>query len=313
MRNTTQTLQHQLKPVSDHIHELRSAFFVVIAVMVASSIAAYGFSAQLVRLIQRPLNQTLFYTSPISGFSFVMKLCLTVGAIVTIPVAVNRLISFAKPALPRKLQQNLGWYSIASIFLAGIGVTFAYFVSLPAALQFLTTFNAGADIKALITVDSYFSFVTTYLTGYALLFQMPLLMLFINRVKPLTPQKLLGSMRMVILVSFIVSAVLTPTPDPWNLILMAIPCILLYGLGVVLVLARNTKTKSSSVVSKGANHVRASQREESPPTQHKQNSVPAVLVSCNTSVHPPRTSRPKTFDIVGNKPSPGQRNLGAIQ
>ena len=243
MHKTT-TVSTATKPVAHHLHELRNSLFVVLSVFMLGSLIAYGFADKLVRIIQHPINQTLFYTSPIAGFSFVMKLCCTVGAIVAIPVLMNRLINFVKPAMPHHLRYNMGWYSAASVVLAATGVVFAYFVSLPNALQFLTNFNAGADIRALITVDSYFSFVTTYLVGYALLFQTPLLMLFINRIKPLSPQQLLGSMRMVILVSFIVSAVLTPTPDPWNLFLMAVPCVMLYGIGAVLVLSKNRKSSA---------------------------------------------------------------------
>lgn len=271
------------------------------------SLVAYGFADKLVRIIQRPINQTLFYTSPIAGFSFVMKLCCTVGAIVAIPVAMNRFINFVKPAMPRHLRYNMGWYSVASVLLAATGVVFAYFVSLPNALQFLTNFNAGADIRALITVDSYFSFVTTYLIGYALLFQTPLLMLFINRIKPLSPQQLLGSMRMVILVSFIVSAVLTPTPDPWNLFLMAVPCVLLYGIGVVIVLSKN-KRKSKSTIPAYVVPVQPQSK-----LRVSQNAIPAPLPSVLERAAAPRQA-PKSFDIMhAQKPKASQPRLGTLQ
>jgi sec-independent protein translocase protein TatC len=126
--------------------------------------------------------------------------------------------------------------------LAFAGVLFAYFVSLPAALHFLAKFG-GAGVQSLITVDEYFNFALAYLAGFALLFQLPLLILFVNRIKPLTPGKMMGAQRFVILISFIVAAILTPTPDPFNQLLMAAPAIVLYQIGIIMVMIVNRGSK----------------------------------------------------------------------
>lgn len=122
-----------------------------------------------------------------------------------------------------------------SYALACLGMAFAYFVSLPASLHFLTTFGDSGDIHALITANEYFNFVLTYVAGFAILFQVPLIITFTNRVTPLPPKKLLGATRYVIVLSFIVAAIITPTPDPMNQAIMAGPIILLYLLSVCIV------------------------------------------------------------------------------
>jgi hypothetical protein len=90
-------------------------------------------------------------------------------------------------------------------------------------------------IKALITADEYFSFALAYIVGFALLFQLPLIILFINRIKPLRPSGMMKAQRYVILFSFIAAAILTPTPDPMNQFIMAVPLVILYQISIVII------------------------------------------------------------------------------
>jgi sec-independent protein translocase protein TatC len=129
-----------------------------------------------------------------------------------------------------------------SVILASLGVLFAYYVSLPAALHFLANVDTQ-DLQSIITVNEYLNFVIGYVAGFALLFQLPLLMLFINRIKPLRPGRLMRIQRWVILISFIVAAFLTPTPDPINQAIMAFPIILLYQFSIGLIWFVNRRRK----------------------------------------------------------------------
>jgi hypothetical protein len=138
------------------------------------------------------------------------------------------------------------FYVGLSTFFAAAGVCFAYFVSLPAALHFLTNFDLG-NIQAMLTVDSYLSFVITYLLGAALLFQIPLLLLIINTMTPLKPSKLMKLQRYVIVGAFILAAIISPTPDIMNQTFLALPIIGMYQLGVVLVWLRNMKVTRTEV------------------------------------------------------------------
>jgi hypothetical protein len=128
-----------------------------------------------------------------------------------------------------------------SLVLAAGGIVFAYYVSLPASLYFLTGFNLY-HINPMLTIDSYFSFVMTYLLAGALLFQLPLVMMIINSVKPLTPKKLMKAQDKIIIGSFIVAAVISPTPDALNQILLASPMVVMYQLGIVMIWLKNRKS-----------------------------------------------------------------------
>jgi sec-independent protein translocase protein TatC len=227
------------KPFIEHLHELRTRLVWCALAMSAGSGLGFALHENLLALIQRPLGQTLYFTSPTGGFNFVFKMSLTFGLVVAMPVLVYQFMKFLSPLIGTHKFRILS-YLIWSLMLAYAGVLFAYIISLPAALRFLTSFG-GANIQALITADEYFNFALAYIGGFALLFQIPLIMLFINRIKPLRPSKLMGVQRFIILGSFIVAAILTPTPDPFNQMIMALPIILLYQIGIILIWAVNRK------------------------------------------------------------------------
>ncbi|MGC1176814.1 MAG: twin-arginine translocase subunit TatC [Candidatus Saccharimonadales bacterium] len=235
------------KPFVEHVHELRKRLMWVVLFVTIFGGAAYSVHQRLLNILQKPLGQTLYYTSPTGGFSFLFKVCLVAGFILALPVVLYHLFEFMGPLLKRKARFIIVKYTLCSFLLAYAGMLFAYFVSLPAALHFLTRIG-GTGIKSLIGVDEYFNFALAYVGGFALLFQLPLIVLFINRIKPLSPKKMMSTERYVIVISFIVAAVLTPTPDPLNQTIMALPIILLYqvSIGLVWFVNRRSKRKAAT-------------------------------------------------------------------
>lgn len=222
----------------EHIGELRRRLMWSLLFVVIGGGVGFALHDKLLIILQQPLNETLYYTTPAGAFSFIVKICTVFGLIVALPVVTYHGFSFFEPLIKAQTRRVLLWYVTASVTLAAAGILFAYFVSLPAALHFLVNFGGG-EIESLITANEYFNFVLAYLAGFALLFQLPLILTFINRLTPLTPHKLLSATRYVILGSFIIAAVITPTPDPLNQLLMAGPVILLYFLSAAIILIKN--------------------------------------------------------------------------
>lgn len=221
-------------PMMDHVGELRRRALYCLIALFIGGIIGYKFQDQIIAWLVKPLGQQLFYTSPTGGFDFLIKICLFFGFILAVPVIIYNLFKFISPAIPPHVTYSFAKIISVSIVLALAGVAFAYFVSLPSALHFLNNFS-NDQVSSLISAQEYFNFVMIYMAGFALLFQMPLVFSFINKVKPLKPSQLLKKQKVVILVSFIVAAMLTPTPDPINQALMAAPIIALYqtSIGVV--------------------------------------------------------------------------------
>jgi hypothetical protein len=194
------------------------------------------------------------------------------------------------------------------------GASFAYFGSLPAALHFLTGFNIQ-NVSAMLTVDSYLAFIITYVLGFAALFQIPLILMIINTIKPLPPKKLMGFQRFVVLAAFILAAIISPTPDITNQAILAVPIILMYQIGVLLVWLQNRakrtrQTEQSSPLA-SAPQIKPTPINNAPlqrPTATPsavptvQRSIPAMDVTASR-IRPTRAVRPLQSDIVRRAPA----------
>jgi sec-independent protein translocase protein TatC len=225
----------------DHVQELKGRLFWVAIFFVVAAAASYPFFQTIVNLLIKPLgHHKLYYLSPAGGFSFMIKVCMYAGFIGALPVVIYHLYKFIAPVMKKEHARAVIGYTIASTGLAVIGMVFAYLVSLPAALHFLTEIDVG-QVTAMLTIDAYMSFIIAYLIAGALLFQLPLIMLIINTVTPLKPKKLMGFQRHIIIGSFVVAAIISPTPDAVNQSLLAAPMIVMYQIGIVLIWLINRK------------------------------------------------------------------------
>lgn len=228
---------------SEHLKELRKRLMVGIFVVILGSIAGYLVHEPLFRLLKSPLGQELYYNTPVGGFNAMIKISVLVGLVAGIPFLVYQICQFLAPAFKNLNPKRPLTIMIWSLLLALIGVAFGYFISLPASLSFLTNYDSQ-NVQPMIVVGEYLNFVFSYLLGLALLFQLPLIMLFINRVKPQKPGRLMRHQRWVILVSFILAAVITPTPDPLNQLILAAPIVVMYQFSVGLIWAKNRNLKN---------------------------------------------------------------------
>lgn len=225
----------------DHFVELKGRLFWVAVYFAIFSGLVYPYFAQISSLLISPLGgEQLYYTAPSGGLSFIIKVCMYVGLIATLPVAIFHIYKFIMPVMGKKRSHSVASYTIISFLLAVSGVLFAYLVSLPAALHFLTNFNISG-VSPLLTVDSYLSFIIAYLVAGALLFQLPLLMLMIDGVTPLKPKRLMGYQRQMIVGSFVIAAIISPTPDVINQTILAAPIVIMYQIGIMIISIRHRK------------------------------------------------------------------------
>lgn len=230
----------------DHLDELRKRIIVSLLFIIAGAFAGYLIHGSILTFLQKPLNQQLYYSSPIGGFNAVMKISILFGLVIGIPFLLYQLIKFIEPAFNKSGTIKPLLLMSVSFLLATAGTAFGYYVSLPAALDFLTHID-GQNLKPLIGVGEYLNFVFGFLVSFAGLFQLPLIILLINRLSPIKPRLLIKYQRWVILLSFVLAAILTPTPDPYNQLLMALPIILLFEISVFLVWIINKRKASTSV------------------------------------------------------------------
>lgn len=238
-------LSKRKQTVGEHFRELRRRFFACVGIFVSFAVAIYFFYEPIVKILSGSLGSELYYSNPAGGFAFILRICTTGAIIFTIPFIFYNVIKFAKPAFEKVLTtKRIISVSIFSIILALIGAAFAYFLILPESIHFFGDFNVGG-LSALINADEYLTFVTSMIAAFAAIFQVPLLMLFIDSVKPIPPQKLFKNEFWVVVISIVV-AIITPfNYDVMSSLIVAIPIIGLYNLSIVLILFKNLMTKGS--------------------------------------------------------------------
>jgi sec-independent protein translocase protein TatC len=219
----------------NHVHELRRRLSWSALVLFIGAGVGYIFRIQILVWLQAPLHSQLYYGRVTGAFEFVMQICFFVGLCLSLPMLVYQMIAFIRPALPRPVSNRLVLLVVCSSCMLTVGgVAFAYYLTLPAVLHFLRSM-AGDQLNAIIMADSYLNFVITYLGIFAVIFQLPLIMLFIDRITPLTPKRLGKWRKWIVIGSFAAGIILPITPDPLSQIMLALPVIVLYEVSIWLI------------------------------------------------------------------------------
>lgn len=250
---TQKKLSSEDKPTEqtfmEHLVEVRNRLFWIALVLIVTSVIGLQLKDQVTAAIMQPLHgQKLVYLTPGGGFSFIFTVSLYFGALFTIPVAIYHLFRFFQPLMGKTSRKFIAGFLLVSTLLAIAGALFGYYVTIPAALNFLATF-AGDAVTPNLTAESYLSFVVTYILGLALIFQLPLLLFIFDHIKPLKPGFLSSTQNYVIIGATVLAAVITPTPDAFNMAVVAVPIIVVYEIGAVTVfMRRKLKAKRQVVV-----------------------------------------------------------------
>lgn len=223
-------------PFIEHAYELRRRLYYIIISIVVWGAAIYGIQQHVVNALVSPAKgQHFIYTSVGGGVDFLFRICIYGGIILSLPVIVYNILGFIEPIIKHGSRRFIALGSIISGVLAITGMIFGYYIGLPAALHFLLHQFRTVQIQPLVTIQSYLHFVIIYMFGSAMLFQLPLLLIFINRIKPLKPKRLLHYERWVILAAFVLSGLMNPTPNIISQLLVAGPFIVMYQVGILII------------------------------------------------------------------------------
>jgi sec-independent protein translocase protein TatC len=217
-----------------HLRELRSCLVrSVIALLVALPISFYV-SKYVFDILMKPVpGIKLIYTEITEMLGTYAKVTLIIAVILTLPFIVYQIVMFVRPALTRRERSYVYIMLPAIAICFVIGVTFAYFVLLPPALNFLFTF--GSDIaEPMIKVGNYVSVLTNLLFWIGMCFEIPIVMFFLTKIGVIKPGWLSKYRKAAYIIAFVIGAVITPTFDPVNQSLVAIPVIILYEFGIIL-------------------------------------------------------------------------------
>jgi sec-independent protein translocase protein TatC len=227
-----------------HLGELRDRLVVTAIALVATTAIAFYFGTQLIRILIIPIDctfiptytchvppTTLISLSPTENFATYFRVALFAGLALAMPVILYEIYAYVDPALLPKERRFIRFMGLPVIGLFIAGMLFCYFVLLPNAIKFLINFGDEV-IKNQLRAADYISFVTIFILGMGLIFEVPVAVFALVKIHVITRQWLAKQRRYAVLVAFLIAAVITPTPDPFNQTLVAIPMYLLFELGL---------------------------------------------------------------------------------
>ncbi len=221
--------------VVEHLDELRNRVIVSVVALVVAFAVAYGFHGQLLEILEWPLPERyeetgLITLSPTEPFFTVLKVCAYTALLAALPIWLYQLYAFVIPAVQDQPRRRMLLVVAGASLLFVAGVAFGYFVVLPVALDFLLGF--GGDVfQTEVRANEYFGFVTTLLLASGLMFEVPVAMLALSRIGVTSAEFYIRHWRVAIVLIAALAAIL-PGGDPFSMLLLMIPQIFLYGLGI---------------------------------------------------------------------------------
>ncbi len=220
--------------ILQHLNELRSRLIICVVALVITTIITLIFTNQLFNLlIQRaPAGFKPIYTEMTEMFVTYIKVAVFAGAALSMPVFLYQLVRFVAPALTSKEKRYFYALLPGTVLSFAAGVVFGYIVLIPPAVQYLLTFSGVAE--PFIKIGNYISFVTTLLFAAGVIFETPLVIFFLAKIRVVSAKQLARYRKFAFLGVFVIGAIVTPTPDPFNQTLVAVPLYLLFELGILL-------------------------------------------------------------------------------
>lgn len=217
-----------------HLKEFRDRLMVACIAIVITTAISFLFTTDIIKLLLVPAGVSkLIALSPTENFTTYFRVALFSGFALAMPVILYEIYAYIDPALhpnERRFALTLGPFVL---LLFATGMLFCYFVLLPNALKFLISFGSEV-IDNQLRASEYLSFVTLFIVGMGVVFEMPVIIYALIRIGVVQRSWLTSKRRYVFVGVFAIAAVITPTPDPFNQTLVAIPMYLLFELGLLL-------------------------------------------------------------------------------
>ena len=213
----------------DHLEELRSRLIKCLLIFVFAAAAFSPFIDALIIWLARPVGKLVF-TSPPDAFLARFTIDLFGGFFLALPYILFQVWQFVASGLKEEERRYVLIFGPISLVLFLLGMIFAYFVAIPFAMQFLLSYSSDYMVP-MITVNHYISFVGSLLLAFGVVFEMPLVLMFLTVIGIATPAFLEQKRKHAIVLIFMISAILTP-PDVITQIMMAVPLMILYEISI---------------------------------------------------------------------------------
>ncbi|HTQ54978.1 MAG TPA: twin-arginine translocase subunit TatC [Bryobacteraceae bacterium] len=227
----------------EHLEELRSRIIKMVAGLLVAFLGSLVFCDKLWRLVAAPAIEALIHLgikpptlkaiTPMEQFNVIyVKLPILCAIFIASPWILYQVWAFIAPGLYKRERRYAAPFVLCSAGLFIFGGLFAYFIAFRFALTFLLGIGMGNYVEPMVSIDEYFDLFVNVTLGVGLVFEMPILIFFLTLLRIVSPRFLLRHSRYAILGIFIIAAIVTPTPDAFNMMLFATPMCLLFYVGI---------------------------------------------------------------------------------
>ena len=224
--------------LGEHLSELRRRLLIAALSVLFFTIIGFIFIDPIMTFLRQPAPEEirLYQFSPTEGLFTYMRVALMAGVACAMPVLIYQIGAYVLPGLTRREHRYLYMFVLTSSFAFLVGMTFCYFIVLRFALGFLTGAQSfvSDQVETTLGVRFYIDFIARMMLALGLVFQTPIFIYFFSAIGLVDTKRLSRWRPFVIVICAIVAAVITPTPDPFNQALVAIPMYLLYEVGILL-------------------------------------------------------------------------------
>lgn len=226
----------------EHLEELRLRLLLSLAGIGVAFVLCLVFANQLWLVISEPAVQalrrigadpSLAQITPMDAFTTIwVKVPMLAAVFLASPWILYQVWAFIAPGLYKRERRWAGPFVICTAGLFILGGLFAYFVAFRFGLEFLLSIGRDINVKPVVSLTEYFNLFVNVTIGIGLVFELPVLLFFLTVLRIVSPRFLLRNTRYAVLIIVIVAAVVTPTPDVFNLMLFSVPMCLLYFVGI---------------------------------------------------------------------------------
>lgn len=216
-----------------HLEELRKRLIYSIAAVAVGSGVAYFYIDEIMHYLTAPAGK-LYYMQPAEAFFTYLKIAVFGGFLLALPVIFYEIWRFILPALTVRERKALLLIVPLSVVLFVVGIAFSFTLVLPAAIRFFIGFGSE-NLEPLLSLGKYLDFVLAFILPFGFVFELPLVIVVLAKLGFVSSAFLWKQQRIVVFLSFVIGAVISPTPDVFSQTMIAVPMILLYEISYVIV------------------------------------------------------------------------------
>lgn len=254
--------------VLDHLRELRRRLIVVVLLIAAGAVLGWVLYDPVLRFLESPYCSVpakyryhgsdpkgcdLIYTGVLDGFTTRLKVSFIAGTVFTAPLWLYQIWAFITPGLRKNERKYTVIFIVSSTLLFIVGMGLAYIV-LRQTLHTLIV-SGGSGTQALLTVDKYLSFITMMMLVFGLAMELPLIIVLANLAGALPARLLKKSQRLGVFLIFVFAAVATPSTDPFTMVGMAVPMVVLFEASVLFAVVHDRRKTRRRAAEQAAEHL----------------------------------------------------------